>query len=53
MVRGAEDQAAAYEAWLARWAQDDPEDEEHAWQVVEQNLQQTRRDLGQRLIFLE
>lgn len=53
IIRGAEDQTAAYDTWLARWAQDDAEDEERAWQTVELNLQPTRRDLDQRLIFPE
>ena len=51
--RGADDQAAAYEALLARWADADPQQDERDWQRVRQQLQETRRLLGQRLLFPE
>lgn len=53
VISGAEDQAAAYAAWLTQWATVDPEDEEHEWQIVSRGLQETRRELGQRLLFPE
>jgi uncharacterized tellurite resistance protein B-like protein len=51
--RGADDQAAAYEALLGRWADADPDQDERDWQQVKQQLQETRRLLGQRLLFPE
>ena len=51
--RGADDQAAAYEALLGRWADDDPDEDERDWQQVKQQLQETRRVLGLRLLFPE
>lgn len=51
--RGADDQAAAYEAWLARWADVDAAADERAWQQIKLELQRTRRALGQRLLFPE
>ena len=53
MRRGADNQAEAYEALLARWADVDPEQDERDWQRVKQQLQETRRALGQRLLFPE
>jgi uncharacterized tellurite resistance protein B-like protein len=51
--RGADDQAAAYEALLARWADADPQQDERGWQRVRQQLQETRCLLGQGLLFPE
>jgi len=53
IIRGADNQAAAYEALLAQWRDVDPEEDERAWQRVKHNLQQTRRELGERLLFTE
>ena len=53
IIHGADDQAAAYEAWLAQWDDVDQEEEERAWHIVKHNLQETRRELGQRLLFPE
>lgn len=53
IIPGADDQTAAYEAWLAQWNDVDPEEEERAWHIVKHNLQETRRALGQRLLFPE
>lgn len=53
MRRGADDQAAAYEALLAQWADVDPEQDARDWRLVKQHLQETRRGLGQRLLFPE
>lgn len=53
IVRGADDQAAAYEAWLAQWNDVDADEEERSWQIVKHRLQETRRELGQRLLFPE
>ena len=52
-IHGADDQATAYEAWLAQWRDVDPEEDERAWQLVRHNLQETRRELGQRPLFPE
>jgi hypothetical protein len=53
MRRGADDQAEAYEALLTRWADVDPELDERDWQQVKKHLRETRRALGQRLLFPE
>ncbi len=53
IIRGAEDQAAAYEGWQAQGTDVDPHEEEREWDIIKENLQQTRRDLGQRLLFPE
>jgi hypothetical protein len=53
IIRGAEDQAAAYEAWLAQRQDIDAEQEEREWQMIKRSLQETRRELGQRLLFPE
>jgi len=53
IIRGADNQAAAYEALLAQWRDVDPEEDERTWQRVKHNLQQTRRELGERLLFTE
>jgi hypothetical protein len=51
--RGAEDQAAAYEALLAQWADADAGQDERDWQRVQAQLQDTRRATGQRLLSPE
>ncbi len=53
IIRGADNQATAYEAWQAQWTDVDPHEEEREWDIVKENLQQTRRELGQRLLFPE
>jgi len=53
IVRGADNQAAAYEALLGQWLDVDPEEDERAWQRVKHNLQETRKELGERLLFAE
>lgn len=45
IIRGAEGQAAAYEALLAQWQDVDPEQDERDWQRIRAALQETRRAL--------
>ena len=51
--QGAADQAAAYEALLAGWADVDPDADERDWRRVRERLQDARRTSGQRLLFAE
>ena len=51
--QGAKDQAAAYAALLAQWADVEPENDAREWQRVQAKLQETRRATGQRLLFPE
>jgi hypothetical protein len=51
IIRGADDQAAAYEALLTQWQDIDPEEEEREWQRLRDALQETRRELQQRPLF--
>lgn len=53
IIRGADDQASAYEAWLAQWADVDADEDARAWRMVQRRLQQTRKELGQRPLFPE
>jgi hypothetical protein len=53
IIRGVEDQDRAYEEWMAQWRDVNPEEEEHEWETVRESLQETRRALGQRLLFPE
>lgn len=53
IIRGADDQAAAYEAWLAQWESVDAEEDDSAWRRIQQGLQETRHEMGQRLLFPE
>lgn len=51
--RGADDQAAAYAALLAQWADVDAEADERDWQRVRADLDAERRSSGQHLLFDE
>jgi hypothetical protein len=50
---GAEDQAAAYRAILEKALSTPATEPEGAWEQAMRNMQETRRELGQRLIFPE
>jgi hypothetical protein len=52
-LRGADDQAAAYEALLVQWQDVDPEEDERDWQQIRAALEETRRTLHQRPLFAE
>jgi hypothetical protein len=53
IIRGADDQAAAYEALLAQWQEVDPEEDEREWEQIRAALEETRRTLHQRPLFAE
>jgi hypothetical protein len=53
ILRGADDQTKALKELLARTQFADAEEDERNWQVVKGGLQETRRALGQRLLFPE
>jgi len=53
MQRGAADQAAALKDLLLRMQSSDAVEDERHWETVKRGLQESRRALGQRLLFPE
>lgn len=53
IVRGADNQLAALESLWTRGEQDDLQDDEAAWQTLRQALNESRRAVGARPLFID
>jgi hypothetical protein len=53
IIRGAEDQLAALERLWARGESSDPQADEDAWQALRQALNESRRAVGARPLFVD
>ena len=53
IVRGVDDQRAALECLWAQGEQDDPQADEAAWQTLRRALNESRRAVGARPLFID